>query len=367
MNLGELPSWYFVTVAAVFGALVGSFLNVVIARVPRGLSVVRPASRCPGCERAIAWHENVPIVSWLLLGGRCRGCEMRISIRYPLVELAASLLAVACYRQFGPTPWAVGAFAFLAALVALTYIDLDHWLLPRSITIPFIALGLGAAFLPGRVDGVGIASSALGAAAGFAAFATVGYIAERILKKEALGGGDLWLFAMIGAWLGAKALLPVALLASSQGAIVGVVLLWLAQRRARKEGRGEALGPEGKPAGAEQGAAQPASAVQMAFAGATESGLGAGTEDEEARAGSGQMRSAEDSATQTASSRDVAAGSIGPLMPPPKPTGDPELDDWTPPEGAVPFGPFLALAAAQYLFFGERLLEWYLSLIHFQG
>lgn len=286
MNL-DLPDWYIVSVAAIFGALVGSFLNVVIARVPKGLSVVRPPSRCPKCLRPIAWYENVPVISWLLLRGKCRGCDLPISIRYPLVELATSLLAVACVRQLGPTPWAAAAFAFLAALVALTYIDLDHWLLPRRITIPFIALGAAASFLAG---GPGIASSALGAAAGFAAFAVIGYVAERILKKEALGGGDLWLFAMIGAWLGAKALLPVALLASAQGAVIGSLLLFAARRRS--------------------------------------------------------------TATQGESA-----------MPAPKPTGDPELDAWVPPEGAVPFGPFLALGAAEYLFFGERLVDWYLSLL----
>ena len=108
-----------------------------------------------------------------------------------------------------------------AALLALTYIDLDHWLLPRSITVPFIALGLLASLLPG---GPGLASSALGAAVGFAALALLGFLAERILKKEALGGGDVWLLSMIGAWLGLASLLPVVLLASLQGAVVGGLL-----------------------------------------------------------------------------------------------------------------------------------------------
>lgn len=306
----DLPNWYYLSVAAIFGALVGSFLNVVIARVPKGLSVVRPASRCPRCLRPIAWYENVPVLSWLALRGKCRGCRLPISIRYPLVELATSLLAVACVRQLGPTPWAVAAFAFLAALVALTYIDRDHWLLPRSITIPFIGLGLAASFLP---DAPGIASSAMGAAAGFASFALVGYLAERIMKKEALGGGDLWLFAMIGAWLGAKALLPVALLASSQGAVIGIVLLQAARRKAAvRESAEAALAPSDPD-----------------------------TPDD-------------DRAPVTA-------------LPPPKPTGDEELDSWVPPEGSVPFGPFLALGAAEYLFFGEKLMSWYLGLISFHG
>lgn len=280
--IASLPDWYLHLFAFVFGALVGSFLNVVIARVPKGLSIVRPRSFCPSCRTPIRARDNVPILSWLLLRGRCRSCGVRISPRYPFVELAVALLAVAVLRRFGPTPWALAAFAFVAALVALTYIDLDHWLLPRSITIPFIALGLGASFLPG---GPGIASAAMGAAVGFGAFVLLGWLAERILKKEALGGGDVWLLAMIGAWLGLRSLLPVVLLASVQGALVGGILL-LATRRHRKT-----------------------------------------------------------------------------AMPPPRPTGDPEVDEWEPPEGAVPFGPFLALGAAEYLFFGERLVDWYLGLL----
>jgi len=280
---GSLPPWFFALFAFLFGALVGSFLNVVIARVPRGQSIVHPPSRCPGCGHPIAWYDNVPLVSWLVLRGRCRACARAISPRYPFVELATALLALACWRQFGPTPWAVAAFAFLAALVALTYIDLDHWLLPRSITIPFIALGLGASMLSG---GPGFVSSALGAAVGFAAFVVLGFLAERILRKEALGGGDVWLLAMIGAWLGLRALLPVVLLASVQGALVGGILLAVARRRQRAT-----------------------------------------------------------------------------ALPPPKPTGDAEIDDWEPPEGAIPFGPFLALGAAEYLFFGERLVAWYLDLL----
>jgi len=382
VSVTDLPGWYFITVAAVFGALVGSFLNVVIARVPLGLSVVRPGSRCPGCERPIAWYENIPILSWIALRGRCRGCRMAISIRYPLVELATSLLAVACVRQFGPSPWAVAAFAFLAALVALTYIDLDYWLLPHGITIPFIALGMGAAFIPGRPDGVGIASSALGAGAGFASFWLIGFLAERLLKKEALGGGDLWLFAMIGAWLGAKALLPVALLASSQGAVIGVVLLWIARRRSGRPGEGAEFSEAGHRGSAGAGGVSTEAGGVSAEAGgvsAEAGGVSAGAGGVSAGAGgvsteAGDVSAEADGVSAEARDASTGAGHPGPdarspisAIAPPKPTGDEELDDWVPPEGAIPFGPFLALGAAEYLFFGERLVEWYLSLIRFQG
>ncbi len=271
------PAWWLPTVAFLFGACVGSFLNVVIARVPRGLSVAKPRSYCPICKKPIAWYDNVPLLSWILLRGRCRGCKTGISIRYPLVELSGALLAVACVQRLVPLAWGVAAYAFVMALVALTYIDLDHWLLPRSITIPFIALGVAASFLPGGPEPV---SSALGAAAGFASLVVVGYVAEKLLRKEAMGAGDVWLFSMIGAWLGLRALLPVVLLASLQGSLVGGILL-LAARRA----------------------------------------------------------------------------------PAPKPVGDPETDAWVPPATGVPFGPFLALAATEFLFFGEALLDWYLGLL----
>lgn len=277
---GSLPPWFVPVFAFLFGATVGSFLNVVIARVPRRESIVSPPSHCPKCRKGIAWYDNIPVVSWLVLRGRCRRCGLPISARYPLVELAGGLLALACLRQLEPLPWAAAAFVFLAALVALTYIDIDHWLLPRSITIPLIGAGLAASLLSGGTDPV---SSLLGAAVGFGAFVALGYLAERILKKEALGGGDVWLFAAIGAWLGLKSLLPVALLASIQGALVGSVMLLSARRKAK----------------------QPA----------------------------------------------------------PKPTGDAETDNWVPPEGAVPFGPFLALGAAEFIFFGEQLMGWYLSLL----
>jgi leader peptidase (prepilin peptidase)/N-methyltransferase len=277
---GSLPPWFVPVFAVLFGTTVGSFLNVVIARVPRRESIVRPPSHCPKCGKGIAWYDNFPLVSWLFLRGRCRGCGLPISARYPLVELAGGLLAVACVRRLEPLPWAAAAFVFLASLVALAYIDIDHWLLPRSITIPLIGAGLAASFLPG---GTAPVTSVLGAAVGFGAFVALGFLAERLLKKEALGGGDVWLFAAIGAWLGLKSLLPVALLASIQGALIGSLMLLSARRKSKQ------------------------------------------------------------------------------LLP--KPTGDADTDDWVPPEGAVPFGPFLALGATEYLFFGDWLVGSYLALL----
>jgi leader peptidase (prepilin peptidase)/N-methyltransferase len=224
---------------AVVGAAVGSFLNVVIARVPAGESVVTPRSRCPGCRTPIAWYDNLPVVSWLLLRGRCRACGARISLRYPAVELAGAAAALLALARHGPSARAAAELAFVAILVALALIDLDTWLLPHALTWPLIGAGLVAGAL-GLSEAGSFRSAALGAAAGFVAFASVAFVGERIFKKEALGFGDVWLLAGLAAWLGIAALLPIILLASIQGSVVGVALL--------AAGRGEP-GPPPPPAG----------------------------------------------------------------------------------------------------------------------
>jgi len=204
------------------GAMVGSFLNVVIARVPVGESIVRPGSRCPKCGAPIAWYDNIPLISWLFLRARCRRCGAPISARYPLIELISAVLAVAIVRQLGPTLAAAGYFAFAASLVALAYIDLDTWLLPHQITWPLLAVGLAS---PLWNRDLGWLSSLIGAAAGFGLFAAIAFFGEKLLKKETMGWGDVWLLSAIGAWLGWQALLPVVLLSALQGSIVGITLI----------------------------------------------------------------------------------------------------------------------------------------------
>ena len=205
-----------------FGAIVGSFLNVVIARVPAGQSIVSPRSRCIACGKAIACYDNIPVVSWLLLRARCRNCGVRISPRYVLVEVATGILAVALVQHAGLTWGTVGYFAFTATLVALAYIDLETWLLPHQITWPLLAVGLVSPLWNRDVRWI---DSAIGAAAGFAAFAAIALFGEKILKRETMGWGDVWLIAAIGAWLGWPALLPVTLLSAVQGAIAGTIVL----------------------------------------------------------------------------------------------------------------------------------------------
>lgn len=222
--LAEVPRGLMAAWAALFGATVGSFLNVVIARVPAGQSVVRPRSRCPRCQQPIAWYDNVPVLSWLLLRGRCRGCALPISLRYPVVELLGGGLGWLAWHRHGLTPAALLEFAFTALLLALAAIDLDTWLLPNALTWPLLALGLAGGAL-GLSAAPSFQSAAAGAGLGFGAFWLVSYLGQKVFKKEALGFGDVWLLAGLGAWLGAAALLPVVLLASSQGAVVGLILI----------------------------------------------------------------------------------------------------------------------------------------------
>lgn len=206
------------------GAAVGSFLNVVIARVPAGESIVHPRSRCPSCRAPIAWYDNIPVISWLVLRGRCRRCRAPISPRYLAVELIGAAAAFLAWSRHGLSVDALAEFAFVAALVALAFIDVATWLLPNAITWPLAAAGLAAAAL-GVAPAASLTSSAVGAGLGFGCFALVAWVGKTVAKREALGFGDVWLLAGLGAWLGVGALLPVVLLASLQGSIVGIALL----------------------------------------------------------------------------------------------------------------------------------------------
>jgi len=208
------------------GAAVGSFLNVVVARVPEGESVVRPRSRCLACRRPIAWYDNLPVVSWVLLRGRCRACDARISPRYVVIEVLGAAAAWLAWRRHGLSIEAAVELAFVAVLLALAAIDVDRWELPYQLTRPLVVLGLAASalsFTPAR----GFSASALGGAIGFGAFWIVRKLGLLLAKREAMGVGDLWLLSGLGAYLGAAPLLPVVMLASIQGSLVGLALMAL--------------------------------------------------------------------------------------------------------------------------------------------
>jgi leader peptidase (prepilin peptidase)/N-methyltransferase len=234
----ETPA--FETMALFMGLIVGSFANVCIHRLPRGrepaagrlrgllqqaLSVVHPGSRCPACGASIRPSDNVPVVSWLVLRGRCRSCRAPIAIRYPLVEAANGVLWLSLALLRGPRLTTLVDALLVTALLILMLIDLEHQLLPDVITLPGIALGLAASFLPGaRVFPL----SALAAAvAGYLGFAALAWAWKRLRGIEALGEGDWKLAALLGAFLGGHELLLVLLIASTAGSLVGVAAIAL--------------------------------------------------------------------------------------------------------------------------------------------
>src|SRR5215218_6597515 len=192
------------------GLAIGSFLNVVIHRLPRQESVITPGSRCPTCGSSLQWFDNVPVLSYAVLAGRCRGCRSGISIRYPIVELITAGVFVWHYLVFGWTPLLAVRLAFAASLVALFAIDLEHHLLPDVITLPGIAVGLVASvFLP-----PGLTESLIGVLIGGGVLWAIGEAYFRYSGEEGMGGGDVKMLAMIGAVLGWKLVLVTLILSS---------------------------------------------------------------------------------------------------------------------------------------------------------
>jgi leader peptidase (prepilin peptidase)/N-methyltransferase len=225
------------------GASIGSFLNVCIARWPAELSVVKPRSRCPKCERQIAWHENIPVLSWLLLRGKCRGCQLPISMQYPAVELMVALGWVACVLAFGVTLEAFRVAIFGTLLFGIAVTDAKHYLIPDGFTITGLVLMLGLAvtnFFVGETSQFATPWPALlGACVGAGAITIIGWLAEVAMKREAMGFGDTTLMAVVGAALGAER----ALLTIIGGAFVGAVffllvvgpIVWMRNRKSGKE------------------------------------------------------------------------------------------------------------------------------------
>jgi leader peptidase (prepilin peptidase)/N-methyltransferase len=296
LQLVDLAPGLFRAFAFLFGTLVGSFLNVVIARVPAGESIVSPRSRCPACRAPIAWYDNVPLLSWVLLRARCRGCGLPISARYPLVELAGGGLALLSAWRFGCSLPALAIFALCALLLALAAIDLDTFWLPEALTLPLLALGLLSplwnielavpfeawGLLQGHPLAQGFAASLSGAVAGGALLWSVGRVGSFLLGKEAMGFGDVVLLSGLGAWVGVQGLFFVVMFSSLQGAVFGALQLWW---------RGRTPTPAPTPA--------------------------------------------------------------------PTPTPTPAEDDWTPDPHHIPFGPFLALAALEQIFLSDWIwLGW---------
>ena len=244
-----------------FGAVVGSFLNVCIYRIPAEKSIVSPPSSCPACGHQIRWFENIPILSYLLLRGRCSACRLNISPRYPAVEALTGILFALTFYYFGFSSTTIVYMVFVAALVVIIFIDLDHQIIPDVISLPGILIGFAGSFF---IPWLTWYDSILGILLGGGSLLAVAWIYEKLTGREGMGGGDIKLLAMFGAFLGWQAVFPIIFLASLAGTLVGVPLM-LAQK------------------------------------------------------------------------------------------GDTRL--------AIPFGPFLALAAVVYLFWGKMLIGWYLGLL----
>jgi len=204
------------------GLIVGSFANVAIHRLPLGQSVVRPRSRCPQCGTGIRAYDNLPVLSYLLLRGRCRTCRAAISPRYPAVEALNGLLYLSLAILLGPTPQMLVAMVFVTSLLILSMIDLDHQILPDVITKPGILLGLAASFLPGQPTPLEAAASAVG---GYVALMTLAWLARSYYKEEALGQGDWKMVAMLGAFLGWQGMLLAVLLGSLLGSLAGLAIV----------------------------------------------------------------------------------------------------------------------------------------------
>lgn len=355
---------------AVVGLCVGSFLNVVIARMPHAeldepeavgfWAKVRAAlrfsgnayrslwtpkhSQCPKCGHQIRWFENVPVVSWLALRGRCSSCKAPISPRYILVELLTGTLFVALLTRFTLDWQLVSALTFLTFLIPLIFIDAEHWILPFELTLPGILGGVLLA-IPRGEDALFFAL--WGAVVGFVAFRVMEFLGWAATGREALGAGDKYLLAMVGAQVGWKGLLGVVLLSSLQGSIVGIARMKLTGR----------AGPK-SPAGEGQAEAR---ATGQATPNDTPAALRRETEEGDDEA------SARDPFTPefikpgypwwarvllvpyTLLLQDI------PDDPPPDENGD--VPEWTPGESNIPFGPWIGLAGIEVLLFGPRVVE----------
>lgn len=207
----------------IFGLCIGSFMNVCIYRIPLSKSIVTPRSMCPGCNSLISAYDNIPVISYILLKGKCRNCGIPISLRYPLVETISGLTALAVFMRFGISAEGLIYFVFISALLVITFIDTDHRIIPDTISLPGIPIGfLLASFL---LPSMNYKTSLAGILAGGGSLLAVAWIYSLITKKEGMGGGDIKLLAMIGAFTGWKGVLFTIFVASATGTLAGIAVM----------------------------------------------------------------------------------------------------------------------------------------------
>lgn len=219
---------YLWVLAAVLGLCMGSFLNVVIHRLPRGESIVSPRSHCPKCDAFIRWYDNIPLLSFLVLGGKCRDCKEKISFRYFFTEFLMLGISLAAYFYYDDViRYLVYFLLFMMPMVAVIFIDLEHRIIPNVITFPGIAVGLIVRYwdAPPLWEKQALIDSGLGIAVGAGFLFAVAWIYEKVKKREGLGMGDVKLAAMLGAFFGWQGILFILLMASVLGSVVGIVVV----------------------------------------------------------------------------------------------------------------------------------------------
>jgi len=277
------------------GMATGSFLNVCIARIPEGISIVWPGSMCPKCRGPIKWRDNIPVASWLALRGRCRSCGEPISPRYAAVELLGGLSAISVFFSFGPSLTGLIYFALISSLIVVAFIDLDHGIIPDVITIPGVFAGLAASFF---LPDMTFFDSVTGALAGWGVLFAVAWSYKKMTGVDGMGGGDIKLLAMIGAFTGWGGALFALFVASMVGTLAGLLVM----------------------------------------AAASVKGDSRNGDDGQADNKKGNNRKADN---EKAENRNAAAENRMRL--------------------SIPFGPFLSIGSIVYLFFGAAVVGWYLN------
>ncbi len=214
----------------IFSSIIGSFLNVCIYRIPLSQSIVYPPSHCPSCNRRIKWYDNIPLISYIALRGKCRYCSTHISFRYFLVEFITGLLGLLLYLKYGLSVNTLIFFIFSCLLIVGSFIDLSFMVIPDRISITLIAIGIVSSYFT-----VGVLESVLSAAFGFALLYLIAVLGKLIFKKDAMGGGDIKLMAGIGAFLGIKGIIFSLFCASFLGSVIGLTLIGLKHREFSSE------------------------------------------------------------------------------------------------------------------------------------
>jgi leader peptidase (prepilin peptidase)/N-methyltransferase len=220
--MDSFATLYVYVIVVVAGAAIGSFLNVCISRIPEGVSIIHPRSRCPYCGHPIRFYDNIPVISFFLIRGKCRDCGHPVSRRYPLVEILTACLAFILFLRFGVTPPGLVVFLFVCVLIVVSFIDLEKKLIPHVLTLTGIPI---FAVLSVLFNGLAVKDVFFGIMVGAGSLYFVAVYYEAITKREGMGGGDVNLLAMLGAFLGVKSILFILLMASLLGAVVGVAFI----------------------------------------------------------------------------------------------------------------------------------------------